>query len=554
MSQAMKTLFCRASKVDEEKRTVTGIGASEAVDSEGEIFDYASSKPYVEAWSEGAQQRSQGKSFGNIRAQHDIKKAAGNLIEPIVFDDAQKLIILTAFISDDQEWAKCLCGTYTGFSILGPVVGEKWSDSTNPGVKRYTCAPIEFSVCDLPCNEEAVFTAVKAGGIIEERKFKAAAPAAQEKKMASDTKTKSVDGEELPKDSFAYRPSDNLADWKLPIKFSTSEKTSSHIRNALARWSSTEMPDANEKSLARIRIESAAKEHGIDLAKDTLKSAYASGSGIVKKSMYDIADLASIVSSLKWTQDGLALEADFEGDDSPIPAKLKSVLADLCDVLVELAREETSELVSAMKTAGAKKMVAKANQRDRAAISKCTKALSGVADCMTGKCAHGGIHKCAKAIHDAHKDATDAMSIYGDDADDTVPSAKAAGATVVQAAPISQQGDSPETGETDMTDAEKAQVAAAETNSAKALEVAEKTNAGMEQIAKALAGLTNLIAGEPVAPKSVTASAPVAVTKAAEIEGKQTVAGGTTHDVAKSIRSNPHYLSNEEAAMLRIGR
>ena len=104
-----------------------------------------------------------------------------------------------------------------------------------------------------------------------------------------------------------------------------------------------------------------------------------------------------------------------------------------------------------------------------------------------------------------------------------------------------------------MTDAEKAQVAAAETNSAKALEIAEKTNAGMEQIAKALAGLTNLIAGEPVAPKSVTAAAPVAVSKAAEIEGKQPVAG-TTHDVAKSIRSNPHYLSNEEAALLHIGR
>ena len=104
-----------------------------------------------------------------------------------------------------------------------------------------------------------------------------------------------------------------------------------------------------------------------------------------------------------------------------------------------------------------------------------------------------------------------------------------------------------------MTEAEKAQVAAAEQNSAKALEIAEKTNAGMEQIAKALAGLTNLIAGEPVAPKSVTAAAPVAVTKAQEIEGKQPAAGGV-HDVAKSIRSNPHYLSNEEAALLHIGR
>lgn len=105
-----------------------------------------------------------------------------------------------------------------------------------------------------------------------------------------------------------------------------------------------------------------------------------------------------------------------------------------------------------------------------------------------------------------------------------------------------------------MTESEKAQLEAAEKNSAKALELAEKTNAGMEQVAKALAGLTSLIAGEPVTPKSVTTAAVASVSKSQEIAGQQPTEVASVHDIAKAVRSNPHYLSNEEAATLRIGR
>jgi ATP-dependent Clp endopeptidase proteolytic subunit ClpP len=87
----------------------------------------------------------------------------------------------------------------------------------------------------------------------------------------AETKTKRVDGEDLPKSAFAYQGSDDLADWKLPIKFSTEEKTKSHIRNAIARWSSTDMPNAEEKSRARGRIKAAAKAHDIELGEDSLK-------------------------------------------------------------------------------------------------------------------------------------------------------------------------------------------------------------------------------------------------------------------------------------------
>jgi hypothetical protein len=456
----MKSLFCRISKVDEEKRTVTGIGASEAIDAEGEIFDYVTSKPYVEAWSEGAQQRSQGKSFGNIREMHQLS-AVGKLSEPIVYDDAQKLIILTSYISDDVAWQKCLDGTYTGFSICGPIVGEKWSDGTNPGVKRYTCAPIEFSVCDLPCNEEAVFTAVKAGGVTEQRKFKTAAAVETEAEVAKQT---------------------------------------------------------------------------------------------VAKSLYQIGDLADILGWITYLQGDTKWEAEIEGDNSPIPAKLKSWMAEGVDLLVELAREEGSEAVSAMKAALAERAPNVVSKAKKDPVAKCTKALGSIGECLDKTCKCQDMGKCLTKMCAAHEDATQALYEFTEGDGSEKSAAQKAATVATAAAPIPQQGASPETGAVDMTDAEKAQVAAAETNSAKALEIAEKTNAGMEQIAKALAGLTNLIAGEPVAPKSVTAAAPVAVTKAAEIEGKPVVAAGSTHDVAKSIRSNPHYLSNEEAALLHIGR
>jgi hypothetical protein len=139
--QAMKRLFCQISKVDEEARTVTGVGTSEALDAEGEICDYPSSKPYIEAWSAAAVARSAGKSYGNIREMHQ-PSAVGKLAEPILFDDGAKRVTLTSYISDDDAWKKCLDGTYTGFSICGPIIGEKWSD---PNVIGRSASPARRS-------------------------------------------------------------------------------------------------------------------------------------------------------------------------------------------------------------------------------------------------------------------------------------------------------------------------------------------------------------------------------------------------------------------------
>lgn len=99
---------------------------------------------------------------------------------------------------------------------------------------------------------------------------------------AAEKKTKRVDGEDLEKSAFAYQGSEKTEDWKLPIRFSTEAKTKSHIRNAIARWISTDMPNADEKAKARTRIKAAAKEHGIDVDEDSLNRA-----GAVDLSAYE---------------------------------------------------------------------------------------------------------------------------------------------------------------------------------------------------------------------------------------------------------------------------
>jgi hypothetical protein len=484
MTVQTKALYCQISKVDEEKRTVTGIGTSEALDGEGEIFDYPSSKPYVQAWSDGVYTRSQGKSYGNIREMHQLS-AVGKLSEPIIFDDTQKLVILTSYISDDQAWKKCFDGTYTGFSISGPVIGDKWSDAGTPGAKRYTCAPVEFSICDAPCNPDAFFTAVKAGGATEQRKFKAATAAEKEPNVAT-----------------------------------------------------------------------------------------------AQKSMYNIGDLASIISSLRWTQEDLVWERESEGDGSPVPDKLKAAITSLCEVLVDLAREESAELVGAMKTsqvikamktAGAKKMktAAKAGTKGLQAVTNCMKALDSAGGCVDGSCDHEGIHKCAKAVADAHKKASDAMSYFGDPADDgdgdEVPGDK----TPAKAASAPQsQGASPENGDTDMDEVQKAALAKAQTDAAESLRIATETNAAVkaqgesttaaikalgESFAKGLETVFKTVGSEPVAAKSFGPGATgTTVTKEGENGGTAAVVDPKDpHSIAKSILSKPQVVSGRE---LNIGR
>ena len=159
-------LFLPLAKVDLDRRLVTGVATAETPDRSGEIFDYASSKPYFEKWSAEAEAASGGKSLGAVRAMHG-SVAAGKLTD-IAFDDDAKRVTVCAKIVDDDEWRKVQEGVYTGFSQGGRYV-KRWADP-DTGLTRYTAEPHEISLVDLPCVPDATFDVVK-GGLVERRAF-----------------------------------------------------------------------------------------------------------------------------------------------------------------------------------------------------------------------------------------------------------------------------------------------------------------------------------------------------------------------------------------------
>lgn len=169
------SIHARLTKVDEEKRIVYGRAVDETPDRSGEAFDYTTSKAHFQEWSKEAQDATDGKSFGNLRAMHG-KVAAGKLVG-IDFDDVNKAIDVSAHVVDDNEWKKVMEGVYTGFSIGGSYV-KKWADGSvkkadGKPVQRYTAKPSELSLVDRPCIPSAKFFDVqKADGSTVQSEFK----------------------------------------------------------------------------------------------------------------------------------------------------------------------------------------------------------------------------------------------------------------------------------------------------------------------------------------------------------------------------------------------
>lgn len=159
-------LFIPITKVDAQQRLVYGVATAEAEDRAGEICDYASTKPLYEKWSQEIAQSSGGKSRGNLRAMHGA--VAAGKVTALKFNDRKKQIEICAKVVDDAEWNKVAEGVYTGFSQGGTYV-QRWTD--DDGLMRYTAAPSEISLVDLPCLPEARFEMVKGDGSRVWRRF-----------------------------------------------------------------------------------------------------------------------------------------------------------------------------------------------------------------------------------------------------------------------------------------------------------------------------------------------------------------------------------------------
>ena len=132
--------FLPIMKIDKDKRTVSGYASTEAEDSDGEIVKLDAVKaalPDYMKWS-------------NIREMHGLT-AVGTAEEANV---DRKGLWLTAKISDDQAWKKCLNKVYKGFSIGGRKLAKVGNAITKINMT-------EISLVDRPSNPECKFDIAK---------------------------------------------------------------------------------------------------------------------------------------------------------------------------------------------------------------------------------------------------------------------------------------------------------------------------------------------------------------------------------------------------------
>jgi hypothetical protein len=377
-------LFAQIRKVDEAKRLVIARAVQEVADHSGEIFDYRTSRPYFEEWSKSQFDASGGKSYGNVRAMHG-KIAAGIVAEPLAFSDTDKAIDVAIKVTDDQEWAKCNDGTYTGLSIGGSYVGDRITEKAADGqeLKRYTAKPAEISLVDSPCIPTArFFEVVKADGATEQREFKAAgqgsgdagntgaaAPAIQGTAEEVDALCRAMagaglavadvisyaevermlmTGDELAKREFsaderkqAAKEGQALPDGSFPIK------NKSDLANAVKAYGR-----AKDKAAAKAHIVKRAKSLG---ATDMLPDSWKKGDGEkaaggeLKKNLWNVQSFAECLGCLANVARSAESDADYEGDNSPVPAAIRNAFAELVDAFKAMASEEADECLAELK-------------------------------------------------------------------------------------------------------------------------------------------------------------------------------------------------------------
>jgi len=251
-------LFIPITKIDIEKRQIYGTITEEAVDRSGEVFDYKTSKPYYEKWSNEISEATQGKSVGNLRAMHQLK-VAGKLVQ-LDMNDQERRISCVAEVVDDDEWRLCLAGAYTGFSHGGRYVA-RWADGD---VTRYTINPIETSLVDSPNLPSSRFKLVKADGTEEEREFKP--QASQPNKEAVTPPANGADPEEKPAEQAATKTAGDPPNTQTPVEGAVSAEPSPEAEKVAASTTGDGTTGMTEEQyLARVQ-----KATGLDQSRTAL--------------------------------------------------------------------------------------------------------------------------------------------------------------------------------------------------------------------------------------------------------------------------------------------
>jgi uncharacterized protein len=131
------------------------------------------------------------------------------------------------------------------------------------------CAACEDGECDECSNEDCDDAACRDAGCPMQSGRSSANAGGRESREA---KTKKVDGEDLGSEAFIIvGDKDDTKTWKLPWKFSTEEKTKSHLRNALSRFNQVKGISDEVKDKAWTKLVKLCKEHDIDVSEENSK-------------------------------------------------------------------------------------------------------------------------------------------------------------------------------------------------------------------------------------------------------------------------------------------
>lgn len=338
-------MFIPLTKADAAQRLVYGC-FDETPDRSGEVFDYATSKPLIEVWSGEIAKASEGKSFGNVRAQHG-RNAAGKLVD-ISFDDALLKVGFVAKIVDDDEWKKVEEGVYTGFSPGGRYA-KRWQDGAT---KRYTADVRELSIVDVPCNPSATFTMIKADGVEEEREFVLA------KAYEPGNEATLARAEEMAKAAGKPRK-DYVGKARADLIAENAAAALEKVAGAAGEPDAADkLSEALAKAAKTLETATAAPDATPAPFRDLAKAATAldllakSGDALplLAKGFYTLERVACQLSNFSGIASSVVYEEKGEGDmASALPKMAVEIVSKMRDFLIQMATDETAELLASIK-------------------------------------------------------------------------------------------------------------------------------------------------------------------------------------------------------------
>lgn len=228
--------------------------------------------------------------FGAVREMHQ-PLAAGTAIEATVEADGRTYF--GAHVIDPVAVKKVETGVYKGFSIGGKVTGR---DNLNKSIIT-SLNLVEVSLVDRPANPEAVFTMFKAE-MAEE--------------SAIDALAKMLDDKTITPERLLELAKGDIEHPEVPDEEIVEEAVADEVEPESEQAPGNESAEKSEQ---------------------------------IEKGLYGVADFANLLSQVQYLHDDAAWEAQYEGDDSSVPGKLKAWLASGLKLLAAMLKEETAEIL-----------------------------------------------------------------------------------------------------------------------------------------------------------------------------------------------------------------